>query len=216
LARTQAEDYGDKQQTILDTAAAVFAAKGFDAATTTDIARLCKMSKSALYHYYRSKEAILYAMLQSHLIEVLAQVQAAVEAETDPERRFRAFLASLMASNAQSRNKNIVLLNETGALAREQQSEVRRVEKKIVQMGTDLLKALNPALMGQVALKMPYTMFLFGLVNWTYTWYDPSAALSPAEVASRMADLFLRGFPNVTTLSVPASGRVRKLAGGRS
>ena len=35
------------------------------------------MSKSALYHYHKSKEAILYAMLHSHLTQVLRQVRSA-------------------------------------------------------------------------------------------------------------------------------------------
>jgi AcrR family transcriptional regulator len=216
VARTQAEDFGDKQQHILDAAAAVFAEKGFNVATTIDIARACQMSKSALYHYHKSKEAILYAMLHSHLTQVLRQVQTAVESETGPQLRFRAFLRSLLESNAASRNKNIVLLNETGALAREQQAEIRRIEKKLVQIGTDLLKSLNAPLMAQSQLRMPYTMFLFGIVNWTYTWYEPGGALSTAEIASRIADLFLRGFPQIASAGTgTAPGKLKRIAGGR-
>jgi len=216
MVRTRAADYDDKQQLILDTAAELFAAKGFSVATTTDIAVACRMSKSALYHYHRSKEAILYALLQTHMTHVLQYVQTAVDAQSDPYERFGAFLRSLLESNAVSRSKNIVLLNETGALAPDQAADIKRLERKLVQLGTELLKPLNPAVMGRAELRMPYTMFLFGLVNWTYTWYDHKGSLSPSEMAGRIAELFLRGFPQVSAVDQPSHGlRPRRVAGGR-
>jgi len=217
VARTRAIDFDDKQQLILDTAADLFAAKGFSVATTTDIAVACRMSKSALYHYHKSKEAILYTLLLTHLTEVIHHVQTAVEVETGPQPRFRAFLTALLESNAVSRSKNIVLLNETGALPPEQATEIKRLEKKIVQLGTELLKPLNPRVMARAELRMPYTMFLFGVVNWTYTWYDRKGPLSPPEMAGRIADLFLHGFPNAAVLSsIPGNARARRVGGGRS
>jgi AcrR family transcriptional regulator len=217
VARTQADDFGDKQQRILDRAAEVFATKGFDAATIIDIAKACRMSKSALYHYHKSKEAILYTLLLMHLTQVVGQVQAAVDGQSDPEARLRAFLSALLESNAASRSKNLVLLNETGALAREQRSEIRRLEKKLVRVGTELLKPLNPAVMARSELQTPYTMFLFGLVNWTYTWYDPKGPLAPAEVAAQIAELFLNGYPNISAEGrAIGTPKLRRIAGGRA
>jgi AcrR family transcriptional regulator len=217
VARTQADDFGEKQQRILDKAAEVFASKGFEVATIIDIAKACGMSKSALYHYHKSKEAILYTMLVAHLTQVVQQVQVAVDGEKHPEQRLLAFLSSLLESNAVSRSKNIVLLNATGALPPEQQRDVRRLEKKLVQIGTELLKPLNPAIMARSELRAPYTMFLFGLVNWTYTWYDPKGPMSPAEVAARVAELFLNGYPHASVAGRAAgSPKLRQLAGGRT
>lgn len=217
MARTQADDFGDKQQRILDKAAEVFALKGFEVATTIDIAKACGMSKSALYHYHKSKEAILYTLLIAHLTEVVQQVQAAVDGQTEADGRLRAFLSALLESNAVSRNRNIVLLNETGGLPPEQQRDVRRLEKKLVQIGVELLKPLNPAVMARSELRTPYTMFLFGLVNWTYTWYDPKGPLSPAEIAARIAELFLNGYPNASASARTSGGpKLRQVAGGKS
>jgi AcrR family transcriptional regulator len=206
MVRTKADDFGDKQQLILDTAADVFATKGFNVATTTDVAVACGMSKSALYRYHRSKEAILYSLLLSHLTQVIQRVQEAIRARSEPLERFCAFLTSLLESNAVCRSKNIVLLNETTSLAREERGEFKRLEKKLVEIGTELLHALNPALMAHSDLRMPYTMFLFGLVNWTYTWYDNKRAMTPAEIAVRIADLFLHGFTNISAAGYQSDG----------
>lgn len=217
MARTRATDFDDKQQLILDMAADLFAVKGFSVTTTTEIAVACGMSKSALYHYHRSKEAILFSLLIAHLRGVLKQVQEAVDAHADQYDRFNAFLRALLESNALSRSKNIVLLNETGGLAPEQAMEIKRLEKKLVQLGTELLKPLNMAVMARSELRMPYTMLLFGLVNWTYTWYNPKGPLSPAEIAARIGEVFLRGFPQAAAVSRPTMrARLRQVAGARA
>lgn len=197
MARTRAADFDDKHQLILDTAADVFAEKGFNVATTIDIAVACGMSKSALYHYHKSKEAILYAMLHAHLTEVLAQVREAVDGARGGKEQLFAFLNALLASNAVSRSKNIVLLNAADDLPREQRQEIRRIERRLVQIGADVLKQLNPNIMANNMLRGPYSMFLFGLVNWTYTWYEVRGSISPGEMARRIGELFLNGFPNV-------------------
>lgn len=196
--RTRAADFDDKLQLILDTAADVFARKGYNVATTIDIAAACGMSKSALYHYHRSKEAILYALLHAHLIGVIGHVHTAVASASSARDRLFAFLTALMESNATSRSKNIVLLNAADDLPGEQREEIRRLERKLVQIGSGVLTQLNEKVMAHSALRGPYSMFLFGLVNWTYTWYEPRGAVTPRAMALRIGELFLKGFPNVT------------------
>jgi AcrR family transcriptional regulator len=216
MARTKAEDFDDKSQLILDTAADLFAARGFSAATTIEIAAACRMSKSALYHYHKSKEAILYALLSTHMSEVIQEVEQAVAGQKLPRARLRAFVAALLANNAVSRSKNITLLNETWALPPGQRSEIRRLQRKLVRIGTSLLEALNSRVMMHSALSTPYTMLLFGLVNWTYTWYEPKGAVTPTELADRITDLFLSGFPSASpTVSVASLIGVQPLRGRR-
>ena len=71
MARTRSEDYDVKRRLILDQAAALFAEKGFSAASLSELARACEGSKSWIYHYYPSKEAILYDILSDHMTTLL-------------------------------------------------------------------------------------------------------------------------------------------------
>jgi TetR/AcrR family transcriptional regulator len=48
-------------------------------------------------------------------------------------------------------------------------------------------------------------MLLFGMLNWTHTWYRPDGALAPEQLAALAGDLFLSG------LDALAAGR--RLAG---
>ena len=37
-------------------------------------------------------------------------------------------------------------------------------------------------------------MMFYGLLNWTYIWYDPNGPVAPDEFAHRACDTFLNGF----------------------
>ena len=39
-----------------------------------------------------------------------------------------------------------------------------------------------------------YTMMLFGMINYTYTWYDAKGPIKPKEFAQLAMGLFLKGF----------------------
>ena len=67
MARTQAADYEERREAIVERAADLFASRGFLGASVSDIAKACKTSKSLLYHYYPSKEDVLYAVMLSHV-----------------------------------------------------------------------------------------------------------------------------------------------------
>lgn len=194
MARTRADDYDDKHLLILDKAAEVFAAKGFASASFNDLSVATGMSKGAIYHYHRNKEAILHAILTTHLQTVLALARGAIEERTDPVERFRALLAALIENYATARAKHVVLINDTGHLSETQQAEVRRLERRLVDLAVALLAEVNAGAMRKAAMRKPFAMMLFGLVNWTYTWYDPAGSVAPAELARQMADLFLQGF----------------------
>lgn len=63
MARTRLSR-ADRNASILEAAAAVFAAKGFGGAKTQDIARAAKVSEALLYRHYPSKRALYQAVLR--------------------------------------------------------------------------------------------------------------------------------------------------------
>lgn len=63
MARPQAPDYADRRQAMLDSAAALYARHGFLGASIVDLAVACGVSKSLLYHYFGSKEDILFEIM---------------------------------------------------------------------------------------------------------------------------------------------------------
>lgn len=81
----------DKRRQILDGAHQVFIARGFDAASMSDIATAANVSKSTLYVYFEDKEHLFVALIER---EREAQKRGAFEAlneDSDPVRALSTF-----------------------------------------------------------------------------------------------------------------------------
>jgi AcrR family transcriptional regulator len=72
----------ERKQQILEAAIAVFARLAFRAARMEDVAEQAGLSKAALYLYYKSKGAIIAALLQRLFAQEFKQLQALVESES--------------------------------------------------------------------------------------------------------------------------------------
>lgn len=194
MARTRAVDFDDKHQLILDAAADLFASKGFANTSILEVAAACNASKSWLYHYHKSKEAILFAILSTHIRTILERAGDVLDESDPPETRFRKFLHEVMDIYAEARSKHVVLLNDIGNLPEDQQDEIRGLERRMVDHLIRLLRDLNPDLLRGKREQKVYAMLFYGMVNWTYTWFDEKGPLSPRQLADRIGDLFLKGF----------------------
>ena len=69
MARTRANDYDKKRQGILSRSAALFAEHGYTGTSITMIAEACGVSKALMYHYYSSKDAVLFDLLRGSSAE---------------------------------------------------------------------------------------------------------------------------------------------------
>lgn len=104
-ARARLEDARRTQ--ILEAAAKVFARKGFDRATITEIAQAAKLSEGSIYNYFRSKEELLIhipqQLVQPVLLPILEQSPALENVES-MERLLMA-LASAMVERVRTHGR---------------------------------------------------------------------------------------------------------------
>jgi AcrR family transcriptional regulator len=191
MVRPRAENYEEKRQSILDGAAAMFAERGFDGTSIAAIAQYCGVSKALLYHYYQSKEALLFDMLHSHCTLLVETAKGSIEKNHEPERQLQSLIRSLMALYVSSRDKHVVLLNSLHCLPQDQQKQIKDQEKRVLQVIKDLLAKLRPGL--DAPTKTSLAMYLMGAINWTYTWFKAQGAVSAQEFADLATTIFLSG-----------------------
>jgi AcrR family transcriptional regulator len=204
MARVRAADYGEKQQLIRDRAAALFAARGFAATSIADIAAACGTAKSLVYHYFGAKDDILYDLLRDHMARLVAGAEAALAAAADPRERLRAFVRAEIALYVGARDRHRLLLNALGDLPPERRDEIKALERKLVELVRELCVALNPALARDSALATATAMSVFGLINWTHTWYRPDGPIAPAAYAELAATMLLDGLTRVAPVAQAA------------
>lgn len=180
-------DYDERLGGLLHKAAQVFARKGYHATTMRDLSRASGMSLAGMYHYVRGKEDLLYQIQRRCFAGVLMGAEESLAAHTDPDERLRAFVAHHLAFFAAQPAEMKVLSHEADSLTGKRAEEIRQLKRRYA----DLLEAVVREADGRDAAVGAYA--LFGMMNWTYTWYRPAGRLPPEALADAFAELFLHG-----------------------
>lgn len=198
MARTRAADFEEKQRVILDHAAQVFADQGMEKASMSQIATVAQVSKALLYHYYPSKDALIFAIIMSHLDELDAAIEAADDPDLPPEKRLRKLVGTVLENYRGADNQHKVQLNATAALSDDQKAEITAMERRIVRRFSAVLDQINPDLNTKDRpLLMPVTMSLFGMMNWVYMWFRDGGRISREDYADVATTLILEGIKAV-------------------
>ena len=194
MPRTRSEHYDDKKRNLLEVAAKMFADTGYVSCRMEDIAERCDVSKSMLYHYFKRKEDILYAILSEYVARLNMFIEEFLEQEVAADRKsyFQNFLTEYLQIAIESREKHAVTLNDTRWLTAEQLRLQEDLERRNVDLFVELLKRVNPNY--AVTEYRVYAFLLIGMINWVGLWYKSSGQISPGELYDRIGQLFLDGF----------------------
>ena len=198
MARTRASDFEEKQHGLLLTAASVFATQGMEKASMSQIAQEAGVSKSLLYHYYPSKGALIFAIIQSHLAILDEALAKADDPSLPPEKRLLQLVRTVLDSYRGADDQHKVQLNAGPALSEEQKAEIIAIERRIVRHFSNVLKDIHPELANpDRPLLMPVTMSLFGMMNWVYMWFKEGGPISREDYAKVATTLILEGVKKV-------------------
>ena len=196
MARPKSSQHELRRDEILDIAAQCFADRSYPAASMSDIATAGGTSKARLYHYYDSKQAMLFDLLDRYTQRLLALIG---EAEATAQRRnlderaaLHELIRSFLLEYETSVTRHVVLLHDTKFLADAQRDLIVNRQRDVVSAMTRFLNRaypdrLTPA--NQTAL----TMLLFGMINWTFTWLRPGGSLSYGAFADEVIAVLERG-----------------------
>jgi TetR/AcrR family transcriptional regulator len=161
------------------------------------LAAECGVSKALLYHYYTSKEALLFGILSSHLQALVEVVEAADAPGLHPEERLGRLVAALLDAYRDADAEHKVQINALGVLPEVEQAQLKALERRLVGSFATAIRAIRPQAFGDGRLLKPVTMSLFGMLNWFYMWFREGGAVSRDEyagIATKMLVNGVRGF----------------------
>ena len=187
MARPQSPDYDRRREAIVAAAAALYAKKGFPGASVAELAQACGASKSLIYHYFPSKDDILYAVMVDHLDALTEAAETACKSGS-ADARLRALTVAFMRLYASAQNHHKVLLNELDNLPAERRTAVVAKQRRIIAAAEDVISEIGSGGAARVN-----TMLFFGMINWTHTWFDPAGPFMPEALALRVVEIMQRG-----------------------
>lgn len=194
MVRTIAKDHDEKRKQILKSAAKVFADHGFDRASMSLLARECGISKANIYHYYDSKDALLFDILDTYLKDLRETVCGIDLKGMKPEERLFAIVLATLQAYQGADNEHRVQTTGIRALPIEQQDILRGYQRDMVQQMSDVLGAIAPEVFeGEKGKLYSTTMSVYGMLNWFYMWNGRSGSEAREEYARLVTDLTLNG-----------------------
>lgn len=157
-------------------------------------------SKAWIYHYYASKEAVLYDLLRTYTDDLLEVVSAADDDTLAPRRRLRTLIAAILRSYDDAQSRHAAILNDLGRLQEDQRRKIRATQREVVEVVAGVLTEVDPRLTGRPDVLMPLTMSLFGMLNWHHRWFRSDGPMSADAYVDMVTCLVLDGLDGVPGL----------------
>lgn len=194
MARPRAKDHDAKREHILKTAARVFAETGYARASMSQLAKDCGISKANIYHYYGSKDALLFDILDTYLRALRTRLLSLPFDGIKPDEQLKAIVVETlhayegMDEEHKIQTEGIPLLNE------DQQKILKGYQRDIVKQMSGIVAAIAPDVFANDKQKLRSTvMSVFGMLNWFYMWNNGADSKARTEYGALVTRLTLSG-----------------------
>ena len=160
--------YSDQRTRLLSQARRLFAAQGVKETSMSQIAVACKVTKAALYHYFKSKESILKEILSCRGEEI-ADIRKRMEAAKTLEACLYEFAKIHLESMASAENLELlqILLSETQKSRDMKRTYMEFCDQNVTQCAKEIIRRFAPRLPEKEA-RLAFYQFLAPLLH--YTW----------------------------------------------
>lgn len=192
MARPKASDYDEQRDRILALATAAFAEIGYPSASMAQLAQACGTSKARLYHYFPSKASLLAESLDRYVRRLLDVVEGVRARGLAPRDELAAMIRALLVEYRDSRERHVALLNDVKFLPAERREPILARQRAIVAVVADTIERVAPGRFSR-GERMPATMALLGMLNFTFAWLRPDGPMSYERYAELVIDLWERG-----------------------
>ena len=173
-------------------AAKVFNEKGFLETSIVDIASAAKISKGGIFHYFPTKNEILYHILNEYMDVVLEGLDENLKNIETGSSRIQFIISRHIDLYDKNTAEAKLLLHEAHNLPLKKFKIIAEKEKKYFQMVADILSDfLNHSTSKEKLTGITFT--LFGMLNWIYSWYSPRGPLTPKELSEMIYNIFTKG-----------------------
>ncbi|MGN0065463.1 MAG: TetR/AcrR family transcriptional regulator [Nocardioides sp.] len=185
---------GHDADTVLRTAVELFNRQGYDATSIGDLARELGVTKSAIYHHFDSKEALLAAALD----EALDGLDRAVARAADHTRgepavdRLRATVVEAVRILVAHQSAVTLLLRVRGNSPTEQAALARRraIDDHLAAL---VARAVEDGALRQDVPPDVISRLVFGTVNSLVDWYRADGSLPAEQLAATVSSVLFDG-----------------------
>lgn len=189
-------DDGNRRQALLAAAAHLFRQKGFAATTTRDIAAAADMQSGSPFYHFKSKDALLFAVMEEGMRSALARQRAAAQepgyADLAPAEQLRRLVGVHFAVLLGPGSDFVpVMLYESRSLPPRQHKALGLLIAEYESLWLPVLIALHERGELRAPVRLARLLIL-GALNWSVQWFDPKKGASLQDLTDAAMALFLK------------------------
>ena len=166
---------------------------GYERASIRDLAEATNLTKAGLYYYFKSKEELLFIVLDGYMDRLLEGAAEISQSERDPEKRLRAFIRFQVDLYRKDVYRSKLIIHDENCLSGKWYDTVKDKQRRYVEYWKKALADFAEACGRQLDFLPANAMILIGMCNWIYQWYDPEGPLEPEALAELIFERFTRG-----------------------
>jgi AcrR family transcriptional regulator len=171
---------------ILSRAATLFSERGYHAVGIRDLAEAVGLSTSTLYHYYATKQEILFAIISRFLTEFTSRLVAGLrDAATPPRERLEWAVAEHLQLTVTRSEELLVGSPVLNALTPEQQARIATMRREYRDAVRDVIAEGAAAGDFHVVDSLLTAMAMLDMLDGVRSWYHVDGALSLTDLAAR-------------------------------
>ncbi|WP_021593673.1 TetR/AcrR family transcriptional regulator [Actinomadura welshii] len=179
---------------LLAVATRMFAEKGFENTSVQEIVNAAGVTKGAMYHYFGSKDDLLYEIYHRLLGLQMSRLQQIADGPGTAEERLRGAAVDVLNTSFLYLDDFTVFFRSTHLLPRDRREAVRAERRRYHARFRALVE--EGQRQGTFRTDTPADIavhFFFGTVHQIGTWYRPGGRLQTAAISEHYVDLFLNG-----------------------
>jgi len=188
-------DEGNRRVEVLRCAARLFRRKGFDATRTRDIAAAAGMQSGSPFYHFKSKGALLYAVMEEGMrsaIERQARASSQFASGDDPAQQLAVLIRNHFDVLLGPGSDFIpVMLYEARSVTPRQRAALAQLQSEYEARWTPVLQSLHKAGRLHADVKLA-RLLIFGALNWSVQWYDRRKGATLDQLAQAAMQLFIR------------------------
>jgi len=204
-----------KLDKLLSASAVLMARQGFSQTSIRHVARETGFSLGGMYYYFENKEDLLFKIQQRTFSTLLAIQEKEAATGGDARSRLRKFIRNHLAYFTSHFAELKVCTFELESLQGERYKVIAELRRRYF----DCLAAVVGELLGVDAASASSdgrirrkALFVFGMLNWIFMWYDPERDSSVEDLGDEMVSLVLGGL-NGEQSAWPPAGLERPTSG---
>lgn len=191
MRAVSASDPGVRDR-VLQSAIELFADQGYDATSVAQVIGRAGVAKGGFYHYFASKEELLYVVYGELITEQLAHLRGIRAAGAPPAKQLRAIITDLVVTTTANAQRALISVRELHKLGDERIAELRHARRRYHEAVVALVReAQRSGEFGDVASAEMVTFTIFGVINELPLWYRRNGRKRPARIATELADFIL-------------------------